>query len=183
VFLDRDGVLNQAFVRDGRPRPPHHVEQLRLLPGVRDACEALRGAGYTLVCITNQPDIARGIADPAQVAAIHARLSEWLPLTEIVVCPHDDGDGCRCRKPLPGMILDSAQRLDLDLYRSVTVGDRWRDVAAGRSAATATVFVDRGYAEPRPAAPDLTVNELEEAVEWMIARLSRQPSRQSAQRR
>lgn len=171
MFLDRDGVLNQACLRDGRPHPPDRIDQLRLLPGVRDACEELRRAGYALICVTNQPDIARGTADPAQVAAIHERLSEWLPLTEIVVCPHDDGDGCSCRKPQPGMIVDAAARLDLDLARSVTVGDRWRDVAAGRSAATATVFVDRGYAEPRPSSPDLIVSELEEAVGWIIARL------------
>lgn len=171
MFLDRDGVLNEPCVREGRPYPPEHVDQLRLLPGVQEACGELQRAGYTLVCITNQPDIARGIADPGQVEAIHARLSQWLPLTEIVVCPHDDDDDCFCRKPKPGMILDSAKRLDLDLSRSVTVGDRWRDVAAGQSAATATVFVDRGYAEPRPSDPDLTVTELKEAVEWMIARL------------
>jgi D-glycero-D-manno-heptose 1,7-bisphosphate phosphatase len=171
VFLDRDGVLNEPAIRGGRPYPPSGLEDLRLLPGVRDACGRLRSAGYTLVCVTNQPDIARGTADAVVVAAIHARLSEWLPLTEIVVCPHDDGDGCDCRKPLPGMITGAAERLDLDLTHSVTVGDRWRDVAAGQAAGTHTVFVDRGYSENQPDGPGLIVKELEEAVGWMIAKL------------
>jgi D-glycero-D-manno-heptose 1,7-bisphosphate phosphatase len=168
VFLDRDGVLNEAVVRDGRPYPPATADAVRLLPGVEAACEQLAGAGLRLIVVTNQPDIARGTLDPGELEAIHARLQEALPLDEVVVCPHDDADGCVCRKPQPGMILQAAERWDLDLGRSVTVGDRWRDVAAGRAAGTRTVHVDRHYAEPAPEGPDLTVSELEESVRWII---------------
>jgi D-glycero-D-manno-heptose 1,7-bisphosphate phosphatase len=168
VFLDRDGVLNGPVIRSGRPHPPGTVAEVNVLPGVADACRELAGAGLTLVCITNQPDIARGTQDLATVAAINDRVRELLGLREVVVCPHDDGDGCLCRKPLPGMILDAARRHDLDVARSVTVGDRWRDVEAGRAAGTWTVFVDWGYDERRPELPDLTVKELKEAVPWII---------------
>ena len=168
VFLDRDGVLNRPIIRAGRPHPPGSVAELRLLSGVADACRELCAAGLTLVCVTNQPDIARGTQDPATVVAINDRLRELLGLREVVVCPHDDRDRCLCRKPLPGMILDAAKHQDLDVSRSITVGDRWRDVEAGRAAGTWTVFIDRGYDEPQPADPDLTVKELKEAVPWII---------------
>ena len=168
VFLDRDGVLNRPIVRSGRPHPPETVAQVRLLPGAAEACRDLSLAGFTLVCVTNQPDIARGTHDLATVAAINDYVRKVLGLDEVVVCPHDDTDGCVCRKPLPGMILDAARRRDIDVSRSVTVGDRWRDVEAGRAAGTWTVFIDWGYDEQRPDHPDLTVTALQQAVPWII---------------
>ena len=68
---------------------------------------------------------------------MHRRLRAELPLDDVVVCPHDDADGCGCRKPRPGMILDAARRLELDLDRSVAVGDRWRDIEAAHRAGVA----------------------------------------------
>ena len=168
VFLDRDGVLNEPVVRAGKPYPPESAEAMRLAPGALAACRELRDAGLPLVMVTNQPDIARGTADPAVVGAINARLQGELHLDEVVVCPHDDADDCPCRKPRPGMLLEAARRLDLDLARSVTVGDRWRDIEAGRAAGTRTVWVDRGYAERAPISPDLTVGDLKESTSWII---------------
>jgi D-glycero-D-manno-heptose 1,7-bisphosphate phosphatase len=170
VFLDRDGVLNSPIVRSGRPYPPKRIDELRVLPGVPAACRDLATAGLTLVCVSNQPDIARGTLDFGTVAAINDELRELLRLDEVVVCPHDDQDGCACRKPLPGMILDAARRLDLDVSHSVTVGDRWRDVEAGRSAGTWTVLIDNGYKERQPDQPDLIVTDLKEAVPWILDR-------------
>jgi D-glycero-D-manno-heptose 1,7-bisphosphate phosphatase len=143
------------------------VAELELLPGVADACEQLSAAGLKLICITNQPDIARGTQDPVVVDAINARLRELIVLDDVEVCPHDDGQ-CDCRKPLPGMILRAARRHDIDLTRSVTVGDRWRDVEAGRNAGTRTVFIDRGYAEKQPDPADLTVAGLQESIPWIL---------------
>jgi D-glycero-D-manno-heptose 1,7-bisphosphate phosphatase len=168
VFLDRDGVLNEAVVVDGRPHPPASRDDLRLLPGVQDACHALSEAGFKLIVVTNQPDIARGTQDPESVATMNEHLREALDLDEVVTCPHDDPDECPCRKPRPGMLLDAADRWDIDLSLSVTVGDRWRDIEAGRSAGTRTVFVDRDYSERLPDRPDLTVRELKESVSWII---------------
>src|SRR5436189_25447 len=98
VFLDRDGVINRAVVRDG-----------------------------------------------------------------LRVCYHDDADNCRCRKPKPGMLEDAARDAGIDLSRSFMVGDRWRDVDAGRRAGCATIFVDHDYSERRPEGPDATVGSLPEA--------------------
>jgi D-glycero-D-manno-heptose 1,7-bisphosphate phosphatase len=164
VFLDRDGVLNEVEVRDGTPHPPAGVEQLRLLPGVVEACYRLRQLGLALVVVTNQPDIARGKQTREEVDGMHEALRARLPLDEIVVCAHDDGDDCPCRKPRPGMLLDAAVRLDLDLASSFCVGDRWRDVEAGKRAGVMAIYVDRGYGERRPKDPDAVVANLPEAV-------------------
>jgi D-glycero-D-manno-heptose 1,7-bisphosphate phosphatase len=99
VFLDRDGVINRAIVRDGRPYPPVGVDDLEILPGVVAALQRLHAAGFRLVVVTNQPDIARGTQRREIVEAQHARLAAVLPIHEFQVCPHDDGDDCACRKP------------------------------------------------------------------------------------
>jgi len=169
VFLDRDGVLNRAVVRDGLPHPPDSIESLELLPGVREACATLRRAGFLLIVVTNQPDIARGTRTWEDVQAVNRRLSELLPLDEIRVCPHDDRDQCDCRKPAPGLLVTAARERGIDLRRSVMVGDRWRDVESGERAGCWTVFVDHGYSEIRPERPDLTVHSLGEAVPWILA--------------
>lgn len=167
VFLDRDGVLTRSYLVDGVPKGASGLDDLEVLPGVEEACAALSTAGLPLVVVTNQPDIARGHLDLEVVAAQHRELDRRLPLLEIVVCPHDDADACGCRKPAPGMLVDAAARHGLDLTGSVMVGDRWRDVEAGRAAGCRTVFVDRGYDE-RPVEPDLTVRELLDAVPWIL---------------
>lgn len=164
VFLDRDGVLNEVELRDGTPLPPAGVERLRLLPGVVEACRRLRDLGFVLVVVTNQPDIARGKQTRDEVDRMHDVLRARLPLDEIIVCAHDDSDECPCRKPRPGMILDAAARLGLDLARSVCVGDRWRDVESAKRAGVLAIFVDRGYGERRPTDADAVVAGLPDAV-------------------
>jgi D-glycero-D-manno-heptose 1,7-bisphosphate phosphatase len=164
VFLDRDGVLNEVELRDGTPHPPARVEQLRLLPGVVEACHRLRDLGFVLVVVTNQPDIARGTQTRDEVDRMHDVLRGRLPLDDIVVCAHDDADDCPCRKPRPGMILDAAARLDLDLAESVCVGDRWRDIESAKRAGVMAIFVDRGYGERRPTNADAVVASLPDAV-------------------
>jgi D-glycero-D-manno-heptose 1,7-bisphosphate phosphatase len=168
AFLDRDGVLNEPRVVEGHPHPPASVAELVLAPGAGAACARLHDAGLLLVVVTNQPDLARGTADRASVEAINGELRRRLPLDDVLVCPHDDGERCECRKPAPGLLHEAAARWAIDLARSVMVGDRWRDVEAGHRAGCSTVFVDRGYDERRPAAPDLVVGSLEEAVPWIL---------------
>ena len=150
AFLDRDGVINAAIVRNGRPHPPASLDELRILPGVAEACRRLRAEGFYVLVVTNQPDIARGATSATEVARINDILLAELALDAILVCPHDDIDDCRCRKPRPGLLLDAADRWDIDLSRSTMVGDRWRDIVAGRDAGVATVFIDRGYVERQP---------------------------------
>jgi D-glycero-D-manno-heptose 1,7-bisphosphate phosphatase len=169
VFLDRDGVLNEPPIRDGKPESPRGLDDLVVLPGVPESCTELHVAGYALVVVTNQPEIARGTLTREAVDAINGELAAALPVAEIVVCPHDERDGCTCRKPKPGMLFDAAGRHSIDLQRSYLVGDRWRDIEAGQAAGVRTVFVDRGYDERRPEAPDAIVSDLTGATAWILA--------------
>lgn len=168
VFLDRDGVLNRADLRDGHPHPPPSADDVVVLDGVADACRRLHDDGWLLVVVTNQPDIARGTTTRAEVDAINAVVVADLPVDEVMVCPHDDIDGCACRKPAAGMLVDAADRWAVDLGRSVMVGDRWRDIEAGQRAGTTTIFIDRGYDEPSPSGPDHVVASLAEAAVVII---------------
>ena len=167
VFLDRDGVLNEAFVRDGVPTPPRSLDEFRVLPDVAAACSDLKRAGFVLVVVTNQPDVARGTLTSAEVDRMHERLRSLVPLDEICVCLHDDSDVCTCRKPQPGMLLEAAARLNLDLARSASVGDRWRDIEAARRAGVRAIYVERHYDEPPPVGADVAVGDLAEAAEWI----------------
>jgi len=168
VFLDRDGVLNAATLLDGRPYPPTSAAEVKILPGVPTALAALRDAGYAIVVVTNQPDVARGTRTRAGIEAIHARLRAELPVDAIYCCFHDDGDECACRKPRPGMLLEAARELSLDLAASFMVGDRWRDTEAGAAVGCRTAFVDHGYAERRPQRFDRKVSSLAEAAAWIL---------------
>jgi len=147
VFLDRDGILNRAIVIQGRPYPPATVQQVEIIAGMGPELERLCTAGYLLIGITNQPDVARGTQNQATVESINSHILSQLPLLEIFVCYHDDLDDCECRKPRPGLIIRAAKQYNVDLSRSWMVGDRWKDIAAGRTAGLRTIFVDYSYSE------------------------------------
>ena len=163
VFVDRDGVLNRSVVRNGKPYPPSTLEEFELLPGVETAALGLRKAGFLIVIVTNQPDVATGVQRREVVEAMHHKLREAGLCDDIKVCYHTDADGCECRKPKAGMLIEAAREWDIDLSRSFMVGDRWRDIAAGRAAGCYTFFIDYGYQERRPKDPDAVVASLEEA--------------------
>ena len=172
AFLDRDGVLNEAILRGGKPRPPASVGDLVIRPGVRSACTSLRNFGVLLLVVTNQPDIARGQATWDEVDAINQHLITELGLDAALVCPHDDADGCDCRKPKPGLLLRAAEQFGVDLGRSVMVGDRDRDIEAGRRAGVTTVWVRSDYPEGVPDRPDHVVDGLVEVVPLLIPSLT-----------
>ena len=164
VFLDRDGTLNRAYVRGGVSVPPSCVEEFELLPGVEEAVDQLRRADFKLVVVSNQPDVARGTQVRANVDGINAALESQLPVDAVFCCFHDDSDGCGCRKPEPGLCLEAATRLEIDLSRSFVVGDSWRDVEAGRRAGCTTVLLRVPYAVQRGHDPDFEADDLLEAA-------------------
>ena len=174
VFLDRDGTLNRQTIREGKPYSPNTVEEFVLFDGVPEACAKLAAAGLVLVVATNQPDVGRGKISQAVVEAMHARLQQLVPqIARIEVCYAPGLDKTappdRRRKPEPGMLLDAAEALGLDLKQSWMVGDRWRDVDCGKRAGVRTVFIDFGYAEELQAKPDFTVRSFAEAAEVILA--------------
>jgi D-sedoheptulose 7-phosphate isomerase len=169
VFLDRDGVINRAFVRDGKPLPPPTIQELEILPGVAEALRDLKQDGYKLLVVTNQPDVGRGTLSRQMLDEMHRQLSTQLPLDDIFVCCHTDKDNCDCRKPLPGMLLEAARKHNIDLAASFMVGDRWRDIEAGYNAGCKTILIDYGYSErPPDHLPDVRVGSLREAADWII---------------
>jgi D-glycero-D-manno-heptose 1,7-bisphosphate phosphatase len=172
VFLDRDGVLNRALVRHGRPYSPRTLKELEILPEAHGALRRLRDVGLRLIVVTNQPDVARGTQSREVLDAMHAHLAAGLQIDEVRVCPHQDSDACLCRKPKPGLLLEAARERDVVLQDSFMVGDRWRDIEAGRRAGCTTVFIDRGYREPVPESPDARVGSIAEAADWILSRMN-----------
>jgi D-sedoheptulose 7-phosphate isomerase len=169
VFLDRDGVLNEAVVVDGKPFPPERVVDLRIPDGTAAALSKLKQERFLLLVVTNQPDVARGVQRREVVEDMGARLQAELPLDEVLTCFHDDKDNCDCRKPRPGLMIRAAHKYGLNLSESYLVGDRWKDIDAGANAGCRTILIDRGYSERAPASPPhVRVGSLPEAVEWIL---------------
>jgi D-glycero-D-manno-heptose 1,7-bisphosphate phosphatase len=169
VFLDRDGVLNCSVVRDGKPYPPASADETIIIPGAAEALARLKGAGFLLLVVTNQPDIARGTQSRDAVDSIHRKLAAALPLDGFFVCYHDDVDRCECRKPLPGLLRQAAEIHGIDLPASFLIGDRWRDIDAGHAADCRTILIDYSYRERGPTAePSARVRSLPEAVDCIL---------------
>jgi D-glycero-D-manno-heptose 1,7-bisphosphate phosphatase len=169
VFLDRDGVINRAVVRDGKPCSPANIEELEILPDASSALLDLKDCGFILLVITNQPDVGRGLQQREVVEEMNQIVASALPLDAIFVCYHSDEDACDCRKPRPGLLLRAARDWNLNLAQSFMIGDRWRDIEAGHNAGCTTVLIDRDYQEPAPACqPDVRVKSLREAADWIL---------------
>jgi len=169
VFLDRDGVLTRAILRQGKAYAPVTPSEMEIDSDAPAALARLKAAGFLLIAVTNQPDVARGITRLADVHAMHAVLRAALPLDAVFACFHDDSDACPCRKPRPGMLLQGAAAHAIDLAQSFMVGDRWRDVDAGAAAGCRTIWIDRRYDERAPAhPPHARVDSLRAAVEWIL---------------
>lgn len=171
VFLDRDGVINRCEVRAGKPYAPRTLCDFRLLPRTHEAVAALKHAGLLVIVVTNQPDIGNGLVERATVEAMHEKLRRLLPVDDIYVCPHRQDAGCGCRKPRPGMLRQAARDWHIDLARSFLVGDRAGDIVAGQKVGCYTVFLDRGYAEPRPKDTDKSAKSLHSAVNLILSQL------------
>ena len=169
VFVDRDGVLNRAIIRNGRPYPPLTLEALEILPGVPEAVRRLCDSGYLVIGATNQPDVARGKLSREIVEMMSVHLMASMPITDIFVC-YEEEDNCPRRKPNPGLLREAAELYSIDLGASFMIGDRWRDIEAGRRAGCQTIFIDLGYNERRPDPPaNHSTTDLPAAVSWILS--------------
>lgn len=174
VFLDRDGVINKAILQNGKPYPPARVEDIVFPSGTYEAIDSIRSSGYLVIVVTNQPDVAKGLQSKETVEAIHGIIRQQLQVDDIRVCYHVDEDNCCCRKPKPGMILDAAKEYTIDLTRSYMIGDRWRDIEAGKAAGCKTILIqpEVAYSETRPQGMDATFNSLYEAATFILDQTS-----------
>jgi D-glycero-D-manno-heptose 1,7-bisphosphate phosphatase len=169
VFLDRDGVLAVPEFRDGRSYAPRRVADFRLYPDAPAAVGRLKAAGFTLIVVTNQPDVGDRLVELSVVEEMHRILADELPVDAIEACYHGHGDFCECRKPKPGMLRHAAERFGIDCRRSFMVGDRGSDVAAGQAVGCTTILIDLGYTGVDLGSPDHRVGSLGEATDIIIA--------------
>lgn len=171
VFLDRDGVINANLTRNGKPVAPTSLAEFRFLPGIEEAAQRLKQAGFLLIIVTNQPDIPNGITPLAAMEAMHAKIRQALPIDDVTICFHTDADRCSCRKPKPGLLLDAAAKHGIDLSASYLIGDRWRDVIAGQAAGCGcNIMIDHGVAQDQPCTPDKVVHSPLEAALFILDR-------------
>jgi D-glycero-D-manno-heptose 1,7-bisphosphate phosphatase len=167
IFLDRDGVLNKAIIKNRKPYPPSNIEELEILPGVLEGIELLKHSGFKLIVITNQPDVARGVLKKETVDKINDTILELLKVDEIICCFHDDNDNCDCRKPKPGMILRAVKKWNIDLSLSYLIGDRWRDIQTAKNIGLNSILIKYNYDEKKINA-DFECNNLEEAANFIL---------------
>jgi D-glycero-D-manno-heptose 1,7-bisphosphate phosphatase len=166
IFLDSDGVLNTAIIKDGKPVAPTSLSQLEIPTEVKPALDKLKSAGYLLLCVSNKPDIERGLMTQEDVDNIFNKIRHDLPLDDVFICYKENSD---CYKPKPGLLLEATKKYNIDLTQSFMIGDRWRDIEAGQSAPCRTIWIDRHYAEKKPnPAADFTAYSLSEASNWIL---------------
>ena len=168
MFLDRDGVINRVILRRGRPHSPGALKEFKYLPRVGEAIEALREAGFKVVVVTNQPDVGAGKHSRRSVEAMNKRMRGEFRLDAVKVCYHTEEDRCACRKPKPGLLREAAKECKIDLKKSFMVGDRWRDIEAGKAAGCKTVWIKSHYREKKVKGPDFTADSLWEASHWIL---------------
>jgi D-glycero-D-manno-heptose 1,7-bisphosphate phosphatase len=167
AIFDRDGVINRIVMRDGAPASPRNLEEFIIEPEAPAALGRLKAAGFRMFVASNQPDLARLKVAPETIDAMTAAILAALPIEAVRICPHDDGDGCDCRKPRPGMLLGLARDFDFDLSGAFMVGDAWKDVHAGQAAGCATILLERDY--NRGVIADFKAATLSEAVDLILA--------------
>ena len=171
VFLDRDGVINKAFVKNGLPTSPNSLEELEILPGVKESILRLKKLNFICLVVTNQPDVPRGKISKSNVIKMNNFLKKEIKLDDIFVCFHDDEDGCICRKPKPGLLLHASKKWNVDLKKSFMIGDRWRDIQSGEKAGCKTIYLDYNYKDIKPKSLSFITDTLLKAV-YMIEKFS-----------
>jgi len=145
IFLDRDGVINKVIIRNGKPSSPRKLEEFEIFPNVKKCLEAFKEMGFLNIVFTSQPDISRGNLKIEDLEKMHKLILETLPVDDIKFCPHDDIDNCFCRKPKPGLILEASKEWSVDLKKSWVIGDRWKDIEAGKAAGCKTIMMRKKY--------------------------------------
>ena len=168
VYLDRDGVINKAIVKDMKACSPQTRDEFVIMKDSVKAIKRFKDAGLYVMVVTNQPDVARNKLKIEDLDWMHSRIRNETEIDEILVCPHDDEDECSCRKPKPGMLLTGAKKWSIDLKQSYMVGDGWKDMEAGKKAGCTCILIDALYNQDVYC--DFRVKGLIEATDVILKR-------------
>jgi len=180
VILDRDGTLNREPATGWVVEPSGWVWER----GVLEALAALAGAGVRVSVVTNQSCVARGVATAAAVDAVNETMLAGARaaggrIERVLVCPHGDGDGCGCRKPAPGLVLQAVAESSVPPAESIMIGDAPRDLEAGLAAGVEVALVRTGKGKrteadlsniaQRAAGAVPVFDDLQASVHWILA--------------
>jgi len=143
VFIERDGVLNQARVERQHQVSPLMLEEFKINMGVAPLLKKLKAAGLTIIVTTNQPGISRGYLMRRELDRMHDLLRKSLPMIDdLLLCAHDDTDHCPCRKPNPGLFTEAAFKWRLKLDHSFVISDKWQDAEAARAVVATSLLIN-----------------------------------------
>jgi D-glycero-D-manno-heptose 1,7-bisphosphate phosphatase len=141
VFIERDGILNQARVERQQQVSPLTLDQFHLNTQTASLLHELKAAGLLLIVTTNQPGLSRGYQSRRELDRMHQSLKTAFPIDDLLLCPHEDADRCPCRKPKPGLLIEAAHKWGIDLNRSFVISDKWQDAEAARRAGATSLLV------------------------------------------
>lgn len=142
IFIERDGILNQVRVERQHQVPPIALDEFRLNYEVLAPLRKLKAAGFVLIATTNQPGVCRGYLSRRELDRMHEVLRKFLPLDDILVCPHDETDRCPCRKPKPGLMVEAAFKWHIDLERSYVISDKWQCAEAAHTVGVTSLLLN-----------------------------------------
>lgn len=167
VFFDRDGTLIKTNYFEGKPIANNEITKIELNPNAKKVINKLKNNGYSVILVTNQPDVEAGKTTKEKVDQINFYLKELLNLDLIKVTYLSEKSDPIMYKPSPGMLLESEVELNLDLSSSYIVGDRWRDIGAGKNAGCKTILIGN-LKEENFIEPDFKISDLEEIIEIIL---------------
>ena len=141
VFLERDGILNLAKIERQHQVTPLTLEDFKLNQDAIPLLKKLKAAGLVLIATTNQPGLSRGYQSRRELDRMHNLMSKTFALDDVLVCPHDEHDGCPCRKPKPGLLIEAGFKWQLILDHSFVISDKWQDAEAARIAGCTSLLL------------------------------------------
>jgi histidinol-phosphate phosphatase family protein len=166
VFIERDGLLNQARVERNHQVSPLTLDEFHVNETVAPLLKRLKTAGFMLIATTNQPGLSRGYQSRYQLDRMHQLLTTRLGLDDILVCPHDETDRCPCRKPKSGLFLEAIYKWHLNVDRSFVISDKWQDAEAARAIGCTSLLIDSPWVGT--VHRDFLVPDFKSAVEKIL---------------
>jgi len=161
IFLDRDGTIIETKISKKKlPKAIKKLRECKIYPSTKKILNKLK-ENFLLFIITNQPDVARKKNLKKNVIEINKYLKNRLPIKRIYTC-YCDNNKCKYRKPNIGMLKDASKKYKIDLTKSFVIGDRWKDIEAGKQAKCKTIFIERNYSEKLKSKPNYLIKDISE---------------------